>query len=31
MDELTITPAHVHMLILKMRALMVKEGVVMPD
>jgi hypothetical protein len=31
MDELTISPAYVHMLILKARALMVKEGVVMPD
>lgn len=31
MDELSITPAYVHMLILKMRALMVKEGIVMPE
>jgi hypothetical protein len=31
MDELTISSAHVHMLILKVRALMVKEGVVMPE
>ena len=31
MDELSITPAYVHMLILKARAVMAKEGIVMPE
>jgi hypothetical protein len=31
MDELTLTPAYVHMLILKARAVMVQEGLVTPD
>ncbi|WP_212769817.1 DUF3775 domain-containing protein [Thalassovita mangrovi] len=31
MDNLNITPAHIHMLILKARAVMVKEGEVTPD
>ena len=31
MDELNITPAYLHMLILKARAVMVKEGLVTPD
>ena len=31
MDNLSITPAHIHMLILKARAVMVKEGLVTPD
>jgi len=31
MDELNITSAYVHMLILKARAVMVKEGIVTPE
>ena len=31
MDELNITPAYVHLLILKARAVMVKEGMVTPE
>lgn len=31
MDELNITPAYMHILILKARAVMVKEGLVTPD
>lgn len=31
MDNLNITPAHIHMLILKARAVMVKEDEVTPD
>ncbi len=31
MDELNITPAYLHMLILKARSVMVKEGLVTPD